>query len=153
VRGRTVEVRLLEEKADPIKGELLALDSTVLLVLAPRGALQVPRGEIERVRVQLHGLGGAKAGAWAVAGALVTGGALALACASVDDADNCGAFFAGTAVLWGLIGGPSAAGLARSSRVFIERSELDSLRPYARFPQGMPEGLDPAALLPPAPAK
>jgi hypothetical protein len=140
VRGRTVELKMLDgEREDPIKGELLAV--------GPEGVCNVPRDGIERVRVQLHGLDGRKAGTWVVVGALVTGAALALACSSVD-AGDCGAAFGAAALPWGLIGGPSAAGLAKSSRVFIERSELDRLQPYARFPQGLPEGLDPGRLVP-----
>jgi len=147
VQGRMVEVKTLRgDTREQTKGELLAVDPDFVLILGPHGPSRVSRAEIERVRVKLHGLDGRKATAWVVLGAVITGVALAAACASVEDADNCGAAFALTGLGWGLIGAPSAASLAKSSRVIIDRSSLDALRPYARFPQGLPEGLDPAAL-------
>ena len=148
VRGRSVELVLREPaRPDRIKGELLAVGADVLLVHGPQGVRSVPRTEIARVRVELHRLDGRKAGAWVVLGAVVTGAALAVACGSADGED-CGGVFALVGLGWGLIGVPSAIGLGRSSRLLVTSSELDTLRPYARLPQGLPEGLDPGQLVP-----
>lgn len=151
VHGRNVEVRRLvaesEKDRREVKGELLAVDTERLFVLAPGGVRVIPRDEIEQVRVKLHGLDGSKAGLWALLGGLVTGGALAAACASVEDAGNCGAAFGASALVWGVIGVPAALDLRKTSRLLVTGSELASLRPYARYPQGFPEGLDPARLV------
>lgn len=150
VHGRTVEVRCFvqenKKESSVVKGELLAVGADRLFLLSPGGVRMIPREEIEQVRVKLHGLDGQKAGGWALLGGLVTAGALAGACASVEDAENCGGVFAGTAFLWGVIGLPAALDLGKSSRVLVRQNELDTLRPYARYPQGLQEGLDPARL-------
>jgi len=42
--------------------------------------------------------------------------------------------------------------LEKSSRVLVRGPDFNSLRPYARYPQGLPEGLDPALLVRKTPA-
>jgi hypothetical protein len=146
-----VEVRLAARNGDKeppdVKGELLAVENDHVFVLERgAGVRTVAREEIESVRVELHELGAAQAGAWTLLGGLVTGGALALACSSVEDADNCGAAFAGTLVLWTVIGVPATLNLAKTSGLVVKPDGLDKLRAYARFPQGVPQGLDPTGL-------
>jgi hypothetical protein len=106
----------------------------------------VARVEIDSIRVELHRLGAAEAGAWTLIGGLVTGGILAAACGSVEGSENCGAAFAGTLVLWAAIGVPASLNLAKSSGLVVKPDGLDQLRAYARFPQGVPQGLDPTGL-------
>jgi hypothetical protein len=145
--GRTVELQPAGPRKGPaVRGELLAVGPERLWVLEPAGVRSVPFEEIDQARVRLHGLDGKKAGAWAVIGGLVTGVALTVACASEGHNGGCGKAFAIAAVPWALIGGPAAASLGRSSQLRVSRPELESLRPYARFPQGLPEGLDPTLL-------
>ena len=145
--GRPVEVQpTAGHKDSAAKGELLAVGAEQLWVLEPTRVREVPLGDIEQVRVRLHGLDGQKAGAWAVAGAVLAGAALTVACGRAES-ENCGAAFGLTMVPWALFGGPSAASLERSSRILVRRPDFEALRPYARYPQGWPEGLDPALLL------
>ena len=145
--GRPVEVKpTAGHKDEAAKGELLAVGPEQLWVLEPTRVREVPFGDVEQVRVRLHGFDGQKAGAWAVAGAVLTGAALAVACGKAES-ENCGAAFGLTMVPWALFGGPSALSLERSSRVLVRGPEFTALRPYARYPQGWPEGLDPALLL------
>lgn len=146
VGGRPVELKPTEgRKGPPLKGELLAVGPERLWILGPDGVRGVPAKEIEQARVRLHGLDGRKAGLWAIVGGLVTGAALAAACASAES-DNCGAVFGVTALSWALIGGPSAVSLGRSSQLRVRGPDFEPLRSYARFPQGLPEGLDPTSL-------
>ncbi len=146
--GRSVEVKPVSGHGDSAtKGELLAVGAEQLWVLEPTRVREVPFGEIGQVRVRLHGLDGGKAWTWTLAGAVLTGAALTAACASVEGDNNCGAAFALTAVPWGLFGGLSARSLEKSSRVLVRGPDFDALRPYARFPQGLPEGVDAALLV------
>ena len=146
--GRAVEVKAPSGQGDSIvKGELLAVGAEQLWVLEPTRVREVSLREVTQVRVSLHGLDGKKAWTWTVAGAVLSGAALAAACSQVEGDSNCGAAFGFTAVSWGLFGGLSAAGLEKSSRVMVRAPDFDGLRPYARYPQGLPEGLDPATLV------
>jgi hypothetical protein len=145
VGGRMVEIQPTSEKDSSVKGELLAVGPEHVWVLARDGVRGVPFAEIEQVRVRLHGLGGGKSWAWTALGAVATGAALAVACASADN-DSCGKVFGVTVGAWAALGAPSAKSLEKSSRLLVGGPDFTSLRPYARFPQGLPEGLDPGSL-------
>ena len=148
--GRAVELSAPEALKTPkVKGELLAVGQEQLWVLEPTRVREVPLSEIAQVRVRLHGLSGKQAGMWTLAGALLTGAALTVACAAADSDNSCGGVFAFTALSWGLIGTLSTGSLEKSSRVVVRGPDFSSLRPYARYPQGLPEGLDPASLVRP----
>jgi hypothetical protein len=134
-------------KGERVKGELLAVGADRLWVLAPEGRGRgIPFDAIEEVRVRRHGLDGKTAGAWATIGAVATGAALAGACGSVEGAGGCGGFFLLTAGIWALFGGPAAHGLGKSSELRVSAPNFAMLRPYARFPQGLPQGVEPASL-------
>lgn len=77
--------------------------------------------------------------AWSLVGGLVSGVALTAACGSVEGAE-CGAVLPGVILSWGLVGGLSAATLSGSSSQRLAPEEWERLRPFARFPQGLPEG-------------
>jgi len=143
IGGRMVEIQPTSEKASSVKGELLAVGPERVWVMARDGVRGVPFAEIENIRVRLHGLGGGRSWAWMALGAVATGAALAAACASADS-DSCGTGFGVTAGLWAAIGAPSAHSLEKSSRLLVRGPDFTSLRAYARFPQGLPEGLDSA---------
>ncbi|MFI5183342.1 MAG: hypothetical protein ACHQNV_03005 [Vicinamibacteria bacterium] len=143
--GRAVEVQPTNAKqSPPVKGELIAVGPEQLWVLEDKGIHEVPLGGVREVDVRRHGLDGQKAGLWALAGAIVTGGALAAACSKVST--GCGRVFLGVGATWAVIGGLSAASLQQSSRLPVRPPAWETLRPYARFPQGLPPDLDPAIL-------
>jgi hypothetical protein len=149
VGGRAVELEPIGSgKGSSLKGELLAVGPERLWILGPDGVRGVPLAEVGQARVRLHGLDGRKAGLWAIVGGIVSGAALTLACASVEGNSNCGVMLGVAAIGWGLIGGPAAASLGKSSQLRVRGPDFEPLRPYARFPQGVPEGLDPAVLPP-----
>jgi hypothetical protein len=144
--GRTVEVRPPAHQEKPrVEGELLAVGPKRLWLRGRDGVYDVPLADVGEVRLQRHGLTGGKAVLWAVIGALSTGIALTAACGSANG-ENCGGVLAVTLGAWAVIGGPAAAALGRSSQLRVKPRELESLRPYARFPQGLPEGVDPHQL-------
>jgi len=145
VHGRTVKVGLAEPReAKPVEGELIAVSAEALVVLSPAGLQSVRRDDVDRVEVALHGLNGRTMTTWVTVGALLSGLSLLVACSQVEGA-SCGGAAILPALLWGGIGAPSAYSLARSSRRVVERAKLDALSAYARFPQGLPEGVDPEA--------
>ena len=150
--GRTVELRGTEPKSPKVSGELLAVGPEQMLVLTSAGVRGVPPQQVKEVRVRRHGLKGRKAWLWVAIGAIGTGLALTAACLSAEG-DNCGAVLGVTVGAWGLIGGPAAASLAKSSQLRVPGPDFTSLRPYARFPQGLPEGLDLAPLGPRPPGQ
>lgn len=149
VLGRAVEVRQTSGSSkDPVRGELIAVGPDTMWVAGPENVRAIPRGAVQDVQVKRHGLTKSKALRWVIIGALVSGIALSLACSSVEDAGGCGSIFIPVGLTWGAIGVPSAMSLGESSRLRVTPAKWDSLSAYARFPQGLPEGVDPDSLVP-----
>jgi hypothetical protein len=129
-----------------VRGELLAVGQDRLWVRGKEGVTEVPLPEVKEIKVRRHGFGGQAAMTWALVGGLVTGGALGGACASVEDADNCGGVALVTAGAWLLVGALAAPAMESSSQEHLSHPVPDQVRPFARLPQGLPEGVDPASL-------
>ncbi|MBI1966673.1 MAG: hypothetical protein HYS40_01670 [Gemmatimonadetes bacterium] len=143
-----------ESRRPAMTGELIAASSDSLWVLADSGLASLPLAAADHVRVQRHNFGGGKGLVWTLIGGVVTGGALTSACSSVQG--DCGGVFVAVAVMWGLVGGVSSLSLEASSKTTIAGPPWEGLRPYARYPQGLPDSLDRAALRPrpkPGPAR
>ncbi len=150
VVGRSVSIQT-DGEGPKVKGELLAVGSDRLWVRTKEGVRDVPLPTVRRIDVKRHGFGARKALTWAVVGAVVTGGALAGACASVEGDANCGIGLV-AAGIWLVTGALVAPSAERSSYFQVARPVPEELRPYARLPQGLPEGLNPASLgVPPNP--
>jgi hypothetical protein len=145
VYGRSVTVVTTGERAK-VKGELLAVGDDRLFVREEDGVTEVPLPEVKEVKVKRHSWGARAALTWALAGGVATGGALAGACASVEDAGNCGVVGLVTVGAWLLVGALAAPGMESSSQKKLKSPRPEQLRPYARLPQGLPEGTDPASL-------
>ena len=146
VFGRHVAVSPARDaRATPLTGELIAVSAESLWVLGDTGLGALPLGAVDRVSVRRHNFTAGRALAWALVGAAVTGGALSAACSSVEGAE-CGRVFPGVALSWVFWGGLAAASADASSKLRIDAARWDSLRAYARFPQGIPAGVDRRAL-------
>lgn len=143
--GRSVTVVTTGERGK-VKGELLAVGQDRLWVREKGGVTEVALPEVKEIKVRRHGFGGHAALTWAMVGGLVTGGALAAACGSVEDADNCGTAALVTAGAWLLVGALAAPAMESSSQERFTRPVPDQVRPFARLPQGLPEGVDPRSL-------
>lgn len=146
VQGRRVSAQ--GSTGEVASGELLwvSADSLWLLARQPWDVVAVPLEGVRSVRVP-RGPGAGRVLLWTLTGMAVTGGALAAACGSVEDA-SCGAVFPSVALTWGLVGGLAAMRVEKERRLTLEpRPEV--LRPYARFPQGPPPGLRRFASPPP----
>ena len=118
-------------------GELMAVGADSLWIRADTTLVPLPLAAIDHVAVRRHDLNGRTGLLWAVAGGLATGSALSAACSSVEDAD-CGGVFLGVMGVWLVLGGTSAASVETSAKVVIAAPDWEGLRPYARFPQGLP---------------
>ncbi len=148
VVGRAVTV-VPDGDGPRVKGELLAVGPDRLWVREEKGVAEVRLPTVREVRVKRHGFGARAALTWALLGGLVTGAVLAAACASLEDAGNCGGVGLGVAGAWLLVGAMAAPSMESSSRIELRRPTPEDLRPFARLPQGLPEGLTPAELAPP----
>lgn len=139
VHGREATLRV---GGNDLKGELLAVTVDSLWLLTPGKDLRVLSLRlVEEVRVRRHALDADHALLWTGIGALVTGALLTAACTQVENAE-CGPIFPATIASWGILGGLFSWRIAVSSRHKLGPVE-SQVRPYVRFPQGLPEGFDP----------
>jgi hypothetical protein len=135
-----------EEKR--VEGELIAAEPARLWLLGKEQVFDVPLSSVAEVRVQRHTFTARKAFLWTLAGAVVTGGLLTGACSAVEGTQSCGNVFLVTSAIWLGVGGLAAKSMEGSSAVRFRRPSAEDLSPYARFPQGVPEGFDPHSLQP-----
>ncbi len=152
VLGRDVTVVPSEDGAPKTKGELLAVDRGRIWVRTKDGVRDFERGAVREVRVRRHNYTGGWAVRWGLIGGLVSGGAMAIACSSVEGNSGCARVGAVWGGLWVLAGFLAAPSLDASSQLPLDPSS-DRLKLYARLPAGLPDGVDPPALTqgPPAP--
>jgi hypothetical protein len=115
------------------QGELIAVGADTLWLLRPDGPLAVPTQAIQRAEVT---------GFDSAPGAVV--GATALGILSTI---SNGAFLLLTAPAWLITGAVASSTQASASRLEV-RGDLAPLALFARFPQGLPPGLDLATLQP-----
>lgn len=132
---RSLEFRLADASA-PLRGELLAAERDSLWILPHSGPVRtLALAAVSEVRGQHSGMTSRGILVWATFGGLASGVALTAACATVEDA-SCGAVLPVTLGLWWLVGGLAAA-VTGPGRFTLPRA-AEALRPYARFPQGLP---------------
>lgn len=148
VLGRDVKV-VPRADGPRVHGELLAVDTDRIVVLAKDGIHDVAIPQIREVRVRRHGFDGKKAWTWTIVGAVVSGLGLAVACSSVEDTDGCGGAAVAGAVPWLLLGGVSALSTERTAFRAFDPGQKDLLRPFARYPQGVPPDVDLRGLVKP----
>lgn len=147
VLGRHVEVRQTNGDAKhPVQGELIAVGPEAMWLAGEKDVRSIPRSEVQDVRVRRHGTTKGKAMSWVVLGALISGAVLGFACSTVEGANDCTKIALPVALTWGVIGIPSAVSLGKSSELHVDPADWEALRAHARFPQGLPEGVDPASL-------
>jgi hypothetical protein len=139
--GRAVKVTPIpREHAPERSGELVAVSAESLWLARDSGVVSVPWSRVERVQVRRSTLGAGHAIAYSVVLGLVTGGALVAACSQVEGA-SCGGVLTGALAGWLLLGGLSAISIESSATQTLGAARWEELRRYARFPQGLPDGL------------
>jgi hypothetical protein len=154
VYGRDVTLVPIASGAPKVKGELVAVDQGRLWVRTKDGVRDLDPASVREVRVRRHNLTGGWAVRWGLIGGAISGVALAASCSSVEGTDGggCAGVGVGAAAVWALVGFLAAPSLEASSQLSLD-PESARLKPYARFPAGLPKDLPPASLLqgPPAP--
>jgi hypothetical protein len=134
-------VRATRQTSGPsIAGELIAVTADSLWVLTPQQVpVSVPLAALHSVSVRRGKVGFGTTMGYSVALGLVTGGALALSCSQV--ADECGGVLPGVLLITVVVGALASVSLESSATLSIPARRWEELRPYARFPQGMPDSL------------
>ena len=133
------QVRIELAGAASFSGELLAAREDTLWVLPDDGTMRVVSlMDVRGTRVPQGGFTSKQALTWTIIGGVVTGALLTHACSQVTT--GCGSVLPVTMVPWLAVGGLSAALSGSPTRDV----DVRALAPYARFPQGMPEGFVPS---------
>lgn len=119
----------VDARARTVSGELLAVDPTSVWVLEDVDGeharpVAVPRRDIRRVGVVARDAGGEATNTWAIVGMLST--------------LSHGVFLIFSAPVWAGAGIATGLDEGLSNDLQVERSSLDALPQYSRFPQGMP---------------
>jgi len=130
-------VVLKAEDGREAKGELIAVSSDSLWLLRHNALSVFPLAGTRQVDVRQSSFGAAKALLWSLAAGLISGAALTAACESVEG--DCGAVLPAVLLSWTFFGGIAALAVEPSHYAEFPTPAADQLRPYARFPQGMPE--------------
>jgi hypothetical protein len=153
VYGRAVTLVPNEDGVPKQKGELLAVDQGRIWLRTKEGVRDFDPASLREVRVRRHNLTGGWAVRWGLIGGAASGAAMAAACSSVDG--NSGSGCATTGAIWGglwvLAGLLAAPSLDASSQVILD-PHSERLKPFARLPSGLPEGVSPESLIQGPPA-
>ena len=149
IAGRPVLVTSVDDATQAkVQGELIAVDADRVWVLERGAVREVPRSSIREAAVRRRSITSRQALTWAAIGGAIMSVGLTVACSSVEGNGSCGGVGAFVAAHWAVTGALAAATAESSSQQKFPPPKLDELRAYARFPQGMPAGLDPRSLRP-----
>ncbi len=148
------DVKLVPRGDGPrVQGELLVAEPERVVILAKDGIHDVATPQVRQIRVRRHGFDGKKAWIWTLVGAAVSGVGLGAACSTVEDSGDCGVAGVAGAVPWLLFGGLSALATERSAFRSFDPGQTERLRPFARYPQGLPSEFDLQSIVKPPLAK
>jgi hypothetical protein len=115
---------------------LLAAGRDSIWVLSRGAAVAVPVRDVQKASIQRHSWPPKKG---LLAGAIVgvvSGIGMAAACST--ESEGCGGVLVGFTLMGVIWGGVAAASLSSSWQWRFEPPVADSLRKFARFPQGLP---------------
>jgi hypothetical protein len=125
-----------------VAGELIAITADTLWVLTRQQVqVSVPLASLHRVAVRRGKVGVGATMGYSVALGLATGAALTASCSQV--ANECGEILPGILLTTVFVGALAALSVESSANLSIPARRWEELRPYARFPQGLPDSLKP----------
>lgn len=144
--GRVANLQLL--RGGNVRGELAAANRDTIWVFSRDGLVAWNTAELRRVHVRRHPFGFERTLKWMGWAGLGTGIALMVSCMSFEASTDGGGessgcllvppvtvgFFAGAGLLFGAINEVSA-------RHSLAPTDTDRLRPFARYPQGIPDSV------------
>lgn len=113
---------------ETIHGELIAVDRDSVFVLTAEELFVIPLADVRRAKLTSYKSGGSAIALWGLAGTLST--------------ISHGVILIISAPLWIVSSSIAAAGASREPQVTYPQRSQQELSMYARFPQGLPEGLD-----------
>lgn len=123
VRGSLITVKRLDVK-DKLVGELLAVDGEHLWLRVENKEFPLPRLDVQSVELELYPSKASDTAIWTGVGTAST--------------LTHGWFLVLSAPIWLITGITSTVSASKEGTVVLEQPDLDLLRQYARFPQGMP---------------
>jgi hypothetical protein len=127
--GAWVTVERQEEgKTRAVDGELIAVRDSSVIVLADGQWMEIPRSGTKKVKATFY-----KARLWPLSLWSTVGTVSSL---------SHGFGLLISAPLWILVGTATTASASKEPEVLFPRVGWEKLRPYARFPQGMPPGME-----------
>jgi hypothetical protein len=136
--GAWIDVRLRGDRTE-VAGEFVAVGGDTVFVLTASGLRAIPRSSIEGARLGTYDSQWADLAYWVIGGTLMSA--------------SHGYYAAITAPLWIVIGSLTAGAVSRQPIEDVSgnnRSRWLEVSKFARFPQGMPRGIDRTTLrLPP----
>jgi hypothetical protein len=118
-------------------GELIAVSPDSLWLLDDDALSAFPLARMRRVDVRESSFSAGTALLWSLAAGLISGAALTAACESVSG--DCGAVLPTVLLSWTFFGTIGGLAVQPSRYTELPAPAADQLRPYARFPQGMPD--------------
>ena len=138
--GGWVSIKYGTEKSETtIHGELIAIDLNQLSVLTAQGMIFVPSKNIDFMKLTTYDSKSGRFAGWTCLGTLST--------------ISHGVFLIFTAPAW-LLGGSCVTGIqSREPQITYPEKSLDEFRAFARFPQGLPKGIDGQSLSPKRPGE
>ncbi|HKQ56499.1 MAG TPA: hypothetical protein VJY35_01410 [Candidatus Eisenbacteria bacterium] len=114
------------------EGELLAIQADSVYMLEHGACIALPTAHVIEATLTAYEANSGLLAGWTLAGTLSTA--------------SHGAWLLLSAPVWIITGAVQSASESRAARTTIRSSNWEDARPYARFPQGLPEGLDRASL-------
>jgi hypothetical protein len=144
--GRQAEVRATSGSSQ--RGELIAASADTVWLMSNAGLTPFTTAELRRVEVERHGFGMRRTMKWMGWLGVGTGIALMISCNSYEsssegsgDGGSCVGVLPGSVIFFGLTGALLGMFNESSRHHHFKPAETDRIRPYARFPQGMPDSL------------
>jgi len=112
----------------PVEGEFIAVEQDTVFVLTIRGLTGIHQADISAAELTNYQPNAGWLAVWTLLGALST--------------PSHGYFLVLSAPLWIITGSVSTAAQSHAPQKRFPRRSWVELRPYARFPQGLPPGID-----------
>jgi hypothetical protein len=135
-------VVLKANDGDDAKGELIAVSPDSLWLLRKDALAIFPLADMKQVKIRESSFGGGDAAIWSLVVGTISGLGLMAACSSVQDTD-CGLILPVVLLSWTFIGGIAVLAVEPQRYAEFPAPSAEQLRPYSRFPQGLPEGFRP----------
>jgi hypothetical protein len=127
-------------------GELIAVTQDSIWLMRDSTLLVFASPQVRRVQVQRHQYDAKRTMVWMAIAGGTTALALTAACGSYESSPeggggSCAPVFPGVLATFAIAGGLFALVNQSSSRHSFTSDQVDAMRPYARFPQGVPDSL------------